>query len=101
MGGNKTSLEEIENFVECIKNINPLKKINFLLIDVIKSIDDFKQIEIENINFKHKFFLVDEFHERLFKNNELITKLFYEYIKELGFNTENFVYVYKDFDDKN
>jgi hypothetical protein len=100
-GVESTSIEEINNFVQSLRSINPNINIKFLLINTI-NIDDKNELDktmlVSNVYLLQKYFYHEDTKDDAYlKNNEKINKLFYNYMKEIGYNIQECM---KNFTDK-
>jgi hypothetical protein len=90
--GKITTKNQIELFIESIKQINPNIKFNFLLISTIHTNSNIKPIAINipNIIFHHKFFFNKDINcVYMMKNSEIMYEKYKIILEEIGYNTND------------
>ena len=102
-GVESTSIEEINNFVESIRSINSNVAIKFLLINTIDIQDDKNELDttmlLSNTFLLQKYFYYQDTKDNSYlQNNEKINKLFYNYIKEIGYDVQEYIKNFTDTD---
>jgi hypothetical protein len=86
--GKNTTKNEIELFIESIKNINPNSKIIFLLIDTVESDSDINyiNIEINNVIFHHKYFYEKDINDVYMRSPTIIYDKYKKILEDIGYN---------------
>jgi hypothetical protein len=87
VGATPTTVEEINNFCEAIHSINSNLKITFLLIKIVKNMDDNNELPLlKNINLIQKYFLHEDCNgDEYLKNNPKLCDIFYKFLLEAGY----------------
>lgn len=84
---NKTTKEEIKQFINIIRNINSNCKITFLLVDTIHN-DNQKNtisINLDGVYFYHKYFYYQDMTENYFRKETVLFEKYKKMLEEIGF----------------
>ena len=95
---NNTTVDEINLFVESIKKINSDLKINFLLIDTVDKVTNFKPLNMDTIIFHHKYFIhSDCITGDYLQDNPIISEIYQKMLIDVGYiNDEVFYRIWTD-----
>lgn len=86
--GHKTSKNELELFINCIKRIKSNIKFNFLLIDTIDNDSDicYINLDINNVKFYHKHFYQKDVNDVYMREPTVIYEIYKKMLEDIGYN---------------